>query len=206
MNFEYRNNKQPKTKVSSGLRQVLDSLPNDHQVLDIGCGGGGQLESIERGMGIDISFINLYQCKRLGKPLCLADINLSLPFKDASWDIVLISHVIEHVSSPNQLCREAFRILKQGGKIIVGVPIEQSLMRMILHDDYFSDHHGHLYAFTPKGLSWLLRINGYTIQEVYFDVPLAGRIGQWFQSFLNGFIPKTVLSKLAANFWIVAKK
>jgi len=43
---------------------------------------------------------------------------------DASWDLILCYHVLEHVPDDRKAMAELFRILKPGGKAILQVPLE----------------------------------------------------------------------------------
>lgn len=48
-----------------------------------------------------------------GKPLLIADIQ-HLPFRDKCFDFVYCSHLLEHVDSPVQACKEIMRVGKRG--------------------------------------------------------------------------------------------
>ncbi|MEM2001671.1 MAG: methyltransferase domain-containing protein [Thermofilaceae archaeon] len=50
----------------------------------------------------------------------------ALSFPDASFDIVLSSDVLEHVSNPYQAHREIWRVLRPGGRHIFTVPFHQT--------------------------------------------------------------------------------
>lgn len=45
-----------------------------------------------------------------------------LPFKENSFDIVLIEMVLEHVDEPEKVISEASRVLKRGGKLYISIP------------------------------------------------------------------------------------
>jgi len=47
---------------------------------------------------------------------------LGLPIKDNAFDVVIATAIIEHVSEPIQLVREAFRVLRKDGIFIVTTP------------------------------------------------------------------------------------
>ena len=46
----------------------------------------------------------------------------SLPIADKSFDMVLLSEVLEHLQFPEQCLEEAFRVLKDGGDLVVATP------------------------------------------------------------------------------------
>jgi predicted SAM-dependent methyltransferase len=54
-----------------------------------------------------------------------ADIT-DLPFGDDSFDVILCSHVLEHVVDDRQAMRELYRVLRPGGWALVLVPIDFS--------------------------------------------------------------------------------
>jgi SAM-dependent methyltransferase len=54
--------------------------------------------------------------------MCRVDIQ-ALPFRDATFDLVWCSHVLEHVPSDRQAMHEIRRVLKDGGSAVIQVPI-----------------------------------------------------------------------------------
>jgi len=50
---------------------------------------------------------------------CSAD---NVPVPDNTFDVILLTEVIEHLQMPEQVLSESFRILKPGGKIIATIP------------------------------------------------------------------------------------
>jgi SAM-dependent methyltransferase len=56
-----------------------------------------------------------------------ADI-MDLKFPDASFDVLLCSHVLEHVNDDRLAMGELFRVLKPGGWAILDVPVDWSRM------------------------------------------------------------------------------
>ncbi len=104
------------------------------RVLEVGCGEGVLL----RGSGfapvqLDISMTRLCKAQATGNPLICAD-GMDLPFADASFDVVLLIAVLEHVSQPERIVDEMWRVLKPGGETAILTPNDawMSLGRLIL--------------------------------------------------------------------------
>ena len=105
--------------------------------LDIGVGWGDYLPNLlRRGfsvIAIDNDAANVARIDRLDRSRMLlaalpADAH-SLPFADASMDVVLMGEVLEHVEDPAGALREAHRVLKPGGRLLADVPWWHELYR-----------------------------------------------------------------------------
>jgi ubiquinone/menaquinone biosynthesis C-methylase UbiE len=105
------------------IRRHLSGAAAD--VLDIGCGNGSLLASIDsdRRFGIDHEPAGLLhtRARLTGVPLLAADAG-RLPLADASLDAILAQHVIEHVPVCQDACRQWFRVLRPGGVLLVVTP------------------------------------------------------------------------------------
>jgi ubiquinone/menaquinone biosynthesis C-methylase UbiE len=111
-------------------RQIVAEVALEKNVLDIGCAEGVILERIgaDRTVGLDLSREALKKA-RMRMPsakLVLGDA-LKLPFKDNSFDASVCSEVLEHNPEPGKILREAARVTKPGGKIVVTVPNEKNI-------------------------------------------------------------------------------
>jgi SAM-dependent methyltransferase len=101
------------------VRRVLDALPLDSRVLDVGCGEGLLVEEY-RQRGLNIIGADLhYESAAVRR----ADIT-QLPFESASFDVVLALDVIEHLNFTEQelAIREIERVLISKGLFLVTVP------------------------------------------------------------------------------------
>jgi SAM-dependent methyltransferase len=91
-------------------------------VIDIGCGDRWLAETVSRtGTYIGLDYP---QTVAQGYP-GLADLfgdAASLPFRDASADVVLLLDVLEHLRAPDASVSEVARVLKTGGHLILQVP------------------------------------------------------------------------------------
>lgn len=97
------------------------------RVLDVACGSGTVGVWLQKKgfkvTGVDISKVALGLAKKKGlKDLVCHDIGESLPFKDKSYDYVFAGDIIEHLLDPLKLLKEAGRVLRDEGHLIVSTP------------------------------------------------------------------------------------
>jgi len=91
----------------------------DGMILDLGCGDGSVLVEVANALGIkdiygvDIDEVALRRAAKRGVKVLKIDLNSDpLPFKDESFDVVLMEEVIEHLVNPDNAIREARRVSK----------------------------------------------------------------------------------------------
>jgi SAM-dependent methyltransferase len=91
------------------------------RVLDAGAGEGRfrNYFAHARYVGVDVAVGDVtWDYSRLD---ALGDLT-RLPFADASFDVVLCTEVLEHVSEPQQVVSEIARVLRPGGALYVAAP------------------------------------------------------------------------------------
>lgn len=94
---------------------------------------------------------------------------LNLPFKDETFNRIICSEVMEHVSDDDQACRELSRVLKKGGTIAITIPTYISeLAYDTLTYEYFTSPGGHVRKYFPKKISSIMRKNGLEIYNIGF--------------------------------------
>lgn len=91
------------------------------KTLDIGCGIGDMLSYRRNTIGLDINPLNVNYCKKKKLEAFLMRKG-RIPFKDRSFDSVLLDNVLEHIDSPALLFKEIKRVLKPDGILLIGVP------------------------------------------------------------------------------------
>ena len=100
--------------------EIIKHIKNPKSILDIGCGDSELINRLNAPeiVGIDIRE-NLKQNKN--GSIYKADAE-HLPFKDNSFDCVIMAAFIEHLPSPGKAVKEAYRVLKKNGKLIITTP------------------------------------------------------------------------------------
>lgn len=100
-------------------------IKDESTILDIGCGDGylGQLLQTEKRCDVtclDISEVALRKAKERGLKVVLGNAEEGLPFKDDTFDCVIATEVLEHMSSSEEVLKEIKRVSR--GQIIVSIP------------------------------------------------------------------------------------
>lgn len=107
------------------------ALVNQHvplagkRILDIGCGVGMYVRKFQEFSptvwGVDLEFDRVLQGSQAIPNLSVAR-GENLPFRDASFDVVFLHEVLEHVDDDALTVREALRVLSPRGHVVIYVP------------------------------------------------------------------------------------
>lgn len=125
--------------ISEGIHGYSSS--RGLNVLDVGCGNGYVLSRYARhgavvsgvdltGMAIDLSR-KRFAVDNLQGTFTQVDGN-TLPFADASFDIVCSMGVLHHVADPRPMVSEIYRVLKPGGRLIIMLYHRHSWKNLVL--------------------------------------------------------------------------
>ncbi len=68
------------------------------------------------------------------------DLSRDLPFKSAEFDTIILSDVLEHIPTPDNLCNEVGRMLAPGGKLLLNVPFYYCLHEQPHDYHRYSEH------------------------------------------------------------------
>ncbi len=103
-------------------RHVTELFAGEGPVLDVGCGSSRIIGALPPGsVAVDVLLRKLRYARRYGIPLAQAS-GFALPFADASFSCVLCSQVIEHVPKDSPILAELVRVLRPGGRLVLGTP------------------------------------------------------------------------------------
>lgn len=155
------------------------------RLLDVGCGAGVFLEQAQQ-EGCKVAGLELGQAladwaRRERKVEVETDsIESVTNFPAASFDIVTMFGVIEHLGSPRSAVQECARLLRSGGLLVVQTPTEDGLIRRIGHilyrasggfvnfqvKQFYQTGGGHTICFNRASLSRLLTRGGFEILTI----------------------------------------
>ncbi len=93
------------------------------RVLELGCGNGKTLSALSHeAVGLDHSLNALLRCPTNRASLVRGEV-LHLPFRDGSFDTVLLHHVLEHLVEDERVkaVEEAIRVMVPGGLMSIRV-------------------------------------------------------------------------------------
>ena len=85
----------------------------------------------------------------------------------ASFDVVTLWHVLEHVHTLNETLEQLIRVLRPGGKLLIAVPNVESLDAQHYGPDWAAyDVPRHLYHFGPGAMRQLLARHGLALRQL----------------------------------------
>lgn len=101
--------------IENAMRKFATLFSDKQQVLDIGCGTK--------------PYKHFFNCQYIGLDP-IPDVNpdfiavaWKLPFKNESFDGIILNQSLEHIARPEDSIQEIHRVLKPGGKVIVTTPM-----------------------------------------------------------------------------------
>lgn len=203
-------------EVMEHIRQVYDP-GHIERLLDVGAGEGSLLQCLGRSnfadelYGVEISqsgidsiiskkILNLVEVKKFD--------GYSIPYPDKFFDLVVSSHVLEHVEHERLFLKELNRVAKN---VIIEVPLEHTFR--IKKSIKSSSLYGHINFYTPETLLNLLETSGLTLQkcevisysskfEVFLYGPLKGLIKSAIRNLILKVSPK-IATHLMVYFCVV---
>lgn len=113
-----------------GRHLVADRFPSRGRLLDVGCGNGAFLARA-REMGWDVAGLEpdgkaVAACHAAGLDVREGDLASTPPSWAGRFDVITMSHAIEHVADPAVDLAQLFQLLKPGGILWLALPNPQS--------------------------------------------------------------------------------
>jgi len=170
--FHLANERQFRSYAKPQISFVRQYAPQG-ALLDIGCGVGFLLEEARlqgyRVAGIELNRKAAAYCSSKG--LDVKNCTLSLcGFPESSFDIIIMSHVLEHVLELDPFLSEVRTILRPGGILILSQPCHRGWVPRLLRRHWYGwVPDDHIWHFTPETLSPVLAKHFFEIAGVQIN-------------------------------------
>jgi 2-polyprenyl-3-methyl-5-hydroxy-6-metoxy-1,4-benzoquinol methylase len=169
-------------------RAVVACVPAAaRSILDLGCGGGNNarfLAKAEREIdGVTISQAEAAQAAQVCRNVFIYNLENGLPPEVGTYDVIIASHVLEHICYPEALLRDSAAKLNPGGILVVALPnvMNWRPRLRLLAGKFEYEPHGifdntHFRWYTFRSAQSLLSQNGFEIMDAHADgyLPLPG--------------------------------
>jgi len=186
-------NTQANSEYYAELRMPMLSLVRGvpQRVLEIGCAGGQTLNYLkQRGsqytIGIECSPPAASVARDRGvDQIVIGDIeNLETPFEPASFDLIVVGHVLEHLTDPWAVLRKLAIFLKEDGQLVGAIPNVRHhsvLLPLLLFGKWQYQPSGlldwtHLRFFCRTSIVNLLESTGFQVEKIVPDFGRKSRL------------------------------
>lgn len=177
----------PSVEAAAELEVMRIHASESGRMLDVGCGGGAFLRRMRKaGWIVAGTEPDAKAAARLaaqeGFPI-YNSLEELIQAREQRFDIVVLSHVIEHLPDPIHTLTMLRSLLDTGGRLILTTPNALSLGSRIFGALWRGlEPPRHFNVFSPGSLSQALGRAGFYVERVSTDVRLAR--GIWFLSYL----------------------
>lgn len=155
----------PRTSLTSIRYQ------GEGRLLDFGCGAGWYLQRMrERGWNVTGLDFSAHAAKEVTQKYGIPVLVGTLPHpevKPASFDVITMGAVLEHVHHPHEVIRAAVEALRPDGKLVIAVPNLDSWGFGFFGQDWWGlELPRHLLHFGPVTLRKLVEGHGLEVSDV----------------------------------------
>lgn len=185
-NSDVMNRKGTRTLVSGGddFEFIRESLPSmGGALLDVGCSNGSFLATCSRHFtpsGVELCAETAKAARERGFSVFTGRLE-ELP-EDASYRIVTMLQLVEHVVDPRPLLATAHRVLEAGGYLYLATPAVDSLSFQLFRDRHTHvGGFGHVALYSKPGLTKLVEQTGFELiaHEHYARDVALHDLGTW---------------------------
>ena len=136
------------------------------KLLDVGSSFGNLVDNA-RNMGINATGMDVseYVTKSSKNGVIYGDVCVSI---DEKYDAITMVEVIEHLSNPKKALKNCYNALEDNGLLLIQTTNMDSLVRRFEgeHSRYYLP--GHLFYFSKKTLTAMLKQQGFKIVKIYY--------------------------------------
>jgi len=166
--------------------KLLAAVGRENRVLDVGCSSGYLAAPLvarrNTVVGVELDAAAARVAQGFCEQVLLGDIEtMELPLEPGSFDVVLLSDVIEHLRDPVDTLRRLRRCLRPGGRLVLSTPnVANWALRLSLlagrwrYTDRGILDRTHTHLFTRATLREAIENAGYVVDRIDFSAPAPG--------------------------------
>ncbi len=142
-------------------RKFAPHIKSQDRVIDFGCGGGWilrELNCAER-CGVELNEAAHAFCRQNGVTVFGSVAEVS----GGQFDVAISNHCLEHVPNPVEALRGINDLLREGGRLILVVPVDDWRVQ---RDFSGTDIDHHLHTWTPRLLANTLVEAGFQVEQI----------------------------------------
>jgi 2-polyprenyl-3-methyl-5-hydroxy-6-metoxy-1,4-benzoquinol methylase len=153
--------------MADNLVSQIQKISNIGKVLDVGCGSGVLVDKLSKfgyqATGIDWSEqAIIYARNHMSGTFIIGDADLNT-FRECKYDIIVASHILEHLENPRSFFEGVKEVLDDGGSIVLAVPNlwwydRGSFLRRNPSSIFDEDH---TVCYSPIGLMKMMQQYGF---------------------------------------------
>jgi methionine biosynthesis protein MetW len=186
-----RNSTEKVYHYKKGNPYVIGLVPKEAKyILDIGCGAGDNAD-ILKDMGYTVDGITISEdervaAQRIMRNVFVHNVEQGIPKGiTGKYDVIILSHVLEHICYPQTLLKEIHRILNPGGFLIIALPNLmhfrsrwQLIKGNFEYQEYGIWDYTHFRWYTFRSGKKLLEQAGYKVEraDVSGEIPFEPRL------------------------------
>lgn len=163
----------------SRLKKVLGLCKpvETYRVLDVGCGDGRALNwyreldgyNVET-HGVDFDEQAVEKARAAGHHVYTGTFE-DAPIPRDYFDLVVATHVIEHVADPKKFAATALAVLKPGGVFLCETPNAESWDAKVFRQQHWGGYHfpRHWVLYTPESIRFMAESIGFIVERIDFN-------------------------------------
>jgi 2-polyprenyl-3-methyl-5-hydroxy-6-metoxy-1,4-benzoquinol methylase len=150
---------------------IVSKVANfNSRILDIGCGNGKHILSMQRSGYKNLTGIDPYIVKDV-----IYDNGVSIYKKDlfdltGQFDMIMLNHSFEHMDSPLKVLEKLKTLLSKDGYILIRIPVSNSFAWRKYRTNWIQlDAPRHFFLHTTKSMTILTEQSGLEIENIIYE-------------------------------------